>query len=464
MKGRDLLKRTPFRLAATFSIVIATVFVALFAVLYLGISARLENDIKDRVLETAAALAALDDQKKFNGLIEAVASESDSVRDSDFIFELVDNDGQFLAGNVRGVTPSASWLTLKRSDIFLTVARGELDDRFSAIWTTLSKGRLLVGSSNREVRQTQDYLMAVFGYGLLATGLIIAAVGFGLAVQAQNRIRVFAETLSAISHGHVSARVPMLGSGDDIDQVASQVNGTLEHLQGLIENVNQSSSDIAHDLKKPIGRLRQRLELLNSSPSTESEMREALNNAIQDIDSITETFDALLRITQIEAGARKSRFAAVDLNAVLENVHDVYAAVAEDAGDTLTLDAPPSESHIISGDADLLTQLFANLIENALNHCPAGTQIAIGLRNINDNSIIVSVSDSGPGIPEGERRNVFRRLYRLERARSSPGHGLGLSLVSAVADLHGARVTLSDNAPGLHVAIEFPALRPVKPY
>jgi signal transduction histidine kinase len=455
MKGRDLLKRTPFRLAATFSILVATTFVALFTVLFFGITARLEGDIRHRVQETVDALVALDGQKTFDDLVQVVAGESASVRDSDFIFELVDNKDRFLAGNVRGIAKSNRWLTLKRSDIFLTLERGEPDDEFFATWAQLAKGRLLVGISNRDVRQMQGFMLSVLGWGLLVMAGLIGAMAVFLAHQAQRRIRVFEKTLTAISQGQVGARVEVSGSGDDIDQVAVQVNRALGHLQKLIENVNQSSSDIAHDLKKPVGRLRQKLDEANRNALNVADFRAAIDSAIMELDSITETFDALLSITQLEAGARRSRFTKVDLRGILDDVLEIYAAVAEDAGDSLDIVERSLEPVYVNGDRELLTQLVANLVENSIRHSPAGTRIHMWLKWQNG-APAISVADNGPGIPAPERENVLRRLYRLERARSTPGSGLGLSLVAAIADLHEARLILADNASGLKVTVEFP--------
>ena len=179
------------------------------------------------------------------------------------------------------------------------------------------------------------------------------------------------------------------------------------------------------------------------------------NSALVDIDSITETFDALLRITQIEAGARRARFVHVDLNPLLGDVYDVYEVVAEDAGDKLGYAADVNGPAYVRGDPELLVQLFANLVENSIRHCPAPTEIKLRLCE-RDNAYVVEVTDNGPGIPERERENVFRRLYRLERARSTAGSGLGLSLVAAIVELHGARIALRDNAPGLCVEVCFP--------
>jgi signal transduction histidine kinase len=455
MTVRDLLKRTPFRLAATFSLFFITTVLVLFTVVYVGASARLVSDIRDRVQATLDSLAVLDDDKTFDDLVTVVAGESESVRDPDFIIELVDKNGNFLAGNVRGVRQSDHWMTLKRSDILSTMERGEPDDEFLAIWRPLSKGRLLVGSDNSEVKQMKLFLLKVLGFGLLATSGALVLCAIYLARQTQHRIDAFANPLARVSQGHTSARVPISGLQDDIDQVALQVNRMLGNLQRLIENVNQSSSDIAHDLKKPVGRLRQRLDDARRKAGNVEQFKGAIDAALLDIDSITETFDALLRITQIEAGARKARFVIVDLKTLLAEVQDVYDVVAEDAGDKLSFTAALSGPAHVRGDPELLVQLFANLVENSIRHCPAGTEISLAL-SAKDDAYVVEVADTGPGIPEPERENVFRRLYRLERARSTPGSGLGLSLVAAIVELHGAKITLHDNAPGLRVKVRFP--------
>jgi signal transduction histidine kinase len=454
---RDLLKRTPFRLAAAFSLFFITTVLALFTVVYLVASARLVSDIHDRVRTNVESLSVLDGERTFDDLVTAVAEESESVRDPDFIVELIDNDGKFLAGNVRGVPHASGWMTLKRSSLNFSIDRGEPNDEFLAIWKPLSKGSLLVGSDNSEVKQMKSFLLRLLAYGLLAISAAIALCAVYFARQTQQRIDAFANPLARVSQGHVSARVPISGLEDDVDQVATLVNGMLGNLQKLIENVNQSSSDIAHDLKKPLGRLRQRLDHARRKAKTQAEFQTAIDAALLDIDSITETFDALLRITQIEAGARKDKFVAVDLRGLLTDVRDVYDVVAEDAGNKLSFVTDVEHPAIVRGDPELLIQLFANLVENAIRHCPSGTEIGLRLHAL-PGFYRIDVTDTGHGIPPSERENVFRRLYRLERARSTDGSGLGLSLVSAIVDLHGAKIALSDNAPGLRVEVSFPAV------
>jgi signal transduction histidine kinase len=455
MITNDLLKRTPVRLAGAFTILFALTVVALVAVLYLTLGAELESNLHKRVEETSDTLQAIDAEQGFDALTVVVADEAKSVRDFDSLFLLRREDGSFAAGNVRNVRIFAGWGILDRAWLPMVADKGNPDDRFYAMWVPVSKGHLLVGNSDREIREVQRILLHGLGWGLAATILLDIGSATLLARRAQQKIDVFATTLSKVSHGEIGKRVPLTGTGDDLDNVASQINATLAHLQKLIENVNQASSDIAHDLKKPIGRLRQRLEAALRSSGDVEDFRARVEESLADLDSIVDTFEALLRITQIEAGARRARFSTVDLGSVLADVGDIYEPVAEEAGDRFESAVPVGVRAKVHGDRELLTQLFANLVENAIRHSPKGTRIGVALAQLADRHVAI-VWDTGPGIPAYERENVFRRLYRLERARSTPGSGLGLSLVAAIAELHGASIELVDNAPGLRIEVSFP--------
>jgi signal transduction histidine kinase len=217
-----------------------------------------------------------------------------------------------------------------------------------------------------------------------------------------------------------------------------------------MESLKRVSDDIAHDLRTPLSRLRHRLEATRAKlgPGGERDIEQS----ISELDSILETFSALLRIAQIESGARRAAFSNVNLGRILSTVSEAYAAVAEDQSQKLEVRIERDFS--IRGDRELLTQMLANLIENAIRHCPAGVQIGVSLGQ-DAGAPLLSITDTGPGIPESEHENVLRRFYRLETSRTTPGSGLGLALVKAVADLHGAAVELSDNRPGLRISIRF---------
>ncbi|RWF22639.1 HAMP domain-containing sensor histidine kinase, partial [Mesorhizobium sp.] len=267
-----------------------------------------------------------------------------------------------------------------------------------------------------------------------------------------------ASTMVDVSHGRLDARIPLIGSGDDIDAVSAQVNAALERLSALVDGMREVSANIAHDLKTPLNRLQMILESAADKTVSGEDVSAELTDARAESQQINSTFDALLRVAQIEAGARKARFVDLDVGPIVETIGDVYADVAEDDGKSLSTGVVPDTKWYIHGDRDLLMQMLANLVENALRHCPPGT--AIGLSVTRDGShVLIHVRDNGPGIPAEEREKVFRRLYRLDASRTTPGSGLGLSLAKAVADLHGAVITLEDCKPGLGVTVSFPAVK-----
>ena len=226
----------------------------------------------------------------------------------------------------------------------------------------------------------------------------------------------------------------------------------LERNELAMESVRQVSNDIAHDLRTPLTRLRQRLELAHRRARSVDEWRRAADGCISDMDAILETFGALLRIAQIESGMPTRRFTKVDLSELLRTVIEVYQPMAEEKDQPFTADIVSGLT--VWGDRELLAQMVANVIENAMKHSPAGA--SVGLTTIRSPSAIaVTVMDSGPGIPVADRGRVFRRFYRLESSRSTPGSGLGLSLVEAIAALHQLSIELTDNRPGLRVTLRF---------
>ena len=267
------------------------------------------------------------------------------------------------------------------------------------------------------------------------------------------RVDAVNRTARAIIDGDLSRRIPVVGSHDELGGLAEGLNRMLARIEELMESLRHVTSDIAHDLRTPLGRLRQRLEASRIKTSSTAEYEAAIDAAIADTDAILKTFEALLRIAQIEAGARRARFENTDLSAVAENVFEAFAAVAEDEGKRL--DARIESDISVNGDRELLTQMLANLTENALRHTPAGTVVEVRLERVNG-SARLTVSDTVPGIPAEDREQVFRRFYRLDASRSTPGSGLGLSLVAAVAKLHDATISLEDNAPGVRVVVVFP--------
>jgi signal transduction histidine kinase len=299
-----------------------------------------------------------------------------------------------------------------------------------------------VTAIERTVRNT--FLLAfVFALFLSITGGVVVSRRFLARVDRLTR------AAESIGRGNLSERVPVSGAGDDFDQLAMIINRMLGRIERLVEDVRQVSTSIAHDLRTPLGKLRQKLEALQELQAS-STSQALCEEALSMLDETLETFSALLRIAEMESGSFSAAFTPVDLSALLPHLVELYRPVAEEQSQELTAEIAPFLR--VKGDKSLLTQLFANLIENALRHTGAGTHIHVTARQ--EKSVIVAqVCDNGPGIPTSERELITKPFYRLDRSRHTRGSGLGLSLAAAIAALHEASLRLEDNAPGLRISV-----------
>lgn len=445
-----LLRSTPFRLALTFAFLFVLAFVLSGAIVYQMMSADLAERLDDTIKETYAVVAATYAENDLKELVETVGSHSLRSLKKEQLFSLTDATGNRLAGNftAAGLPDGFSMFDTEMPGV-------PPGAEYRAYSGPVGGNTLTVAFSLSETEELERIVLMSFGWGtLIITGLAVAG-GALLASRVQRRLDGIAATMVDVSHGRLDTRIPLTGKRDDIDIVSSQVNAALDRLSALVEGMKQVSANIAHDLKTPLNRLQMILDTASeknlSGQKIAAELAEAHAESLQ----INETFDALLRIAQIEAGARRARFTDVDLGEVLQTIAEIYADVAEDDGKSLSLAQPPETTDRIHGDRELLTQMFANLVENALRHCPSGTTIKLSAARQGER-VVAGVADNGPGIPADEHEKVFQRLYRLDHSRSTPGSGLGLSLVRAIADLHGASITLEDCRPGLAVAVNFP--------
>ncbi|MBX9701442.1 MAG: HAMP domain-containing histidine kinase, partial [Acetobacteraceae bacterium] len=282
-------------------------------------------------------------------------------------------------------------------------------------------------------------------------------VGRGVA----RRAAAMGAALEGVQEGDLGRRLPVTGGSDEFDRLAARINATLDRLQAAMATLRQVTDDIAHDLRTPLSRLRQRLEGAARGVGPADAWRAEAETAIAECDAILDLFAALLRIAQVESGAGlRAGFAPFDLSALLESVAEAYAPAAEERGQALAADIPPGIG--ATGDRTLVAQMLANLVENAVRHGRAGGRVGLALRPpaAAGAGAMVVIQDDGPGIPAAERDRVFRRFVRLDAARATPGSGLGLALVRAVAELHGAEVALEDAGPGLRAVLRFPAAAP----
>jgi signal transduction histidine kinase len=320
--------------------------------------------------------------------------------------------------------------------------------------TLADRQYLMVGVDALPRREMQKLILRVFGWSSAITLVLAFAGGALMSGGLLRRIETISRTARDIMAGDFSRRIPVRGTGDEFDHLVRSLNAMLERNEAAMESVRQVSNDIAHDLRTPLTRLRQRLDLAQRRARSVEEWRRAAEGCISDMDAILETFGGLLRIAQIESGMPTRRFTKVDLSELLRTVIEVYQPMAEEKEQPFTADI--ASGLTVWGDRELLTQMIANVIENAMKHSPTGASINL-VTSESPGTIAVAVSDSGPGIPAEERARVFRRFYRLERSRSTPGSGLGLSLVEAIAALHQIGIELTDSGPGLRVTLRFHA-------
>ncbi len=316
--------------------------------------------------------------------------------------------------------------------------------------------RVFVVAENNDNDQEilQIVLKSFLLNGLIAL-ILTALLVIYLANRSHRQIRRIEHVLEHAAQGDLKQRIGPTDKSNDLAHVSAQIDTMLSRLETSMSAMTDISANIAHELKTPISRLRHDLNTALDQTEQRKNAEAALNDAYEESSHITETFDALLRIAQIEGGARRANFAELDLIALIGNVVDIYGEVAEDADMTLALDTPPIQPILINGDKELLVQMLANLIENAIRYCSKGTMVSIACI-ADQEQVKLSVSDNGPGIPLAERESVFQRLYRGDKSRTDKrGTGLGLSLVKAIVELHGAEIELLDNEPGVRIEMVF---------
>jgi signal transduction histidine kinase len=429
------------RVAALFLVLFLCAMVAAFAATYWIVRAEMLSRMRADLVSYADAIAAhLPAQPPAAALFDPSGRR---------IAALFEPDGSLVVGKA-GLSAFTGWRQIPATDIGFTEAGDETSDLVLEYGRRAGDRILVVGQGMRDLEDAEEVLLDGFVWSLAIVVLVGIVGATVIAWRVDRRLGRTEEALTAYASGEMSRRLPLSGSGDELDRTAVAVNAVLDRLAAMIETTRQVTTDAAHDLKTPMTRLRYRLaEAEGASPG---EVKAVLGAAARDAEQIVATFDALLRIAQIEAGARRARFDRVDLSDVLETVADAYGPDAEQAGQHLeTVIAPRL---FVTGDRDLLIQAFANLLENAIRHAGKGAAVAVEAMGRNS-TVEAVVSDTGPGVPAADRERVLRRFVRLEASRSTPGTGLGLTLVKAIADLHKAQIALGDNAPGLRVTITF---------
>ena len=440
-----------FRLALLFVVIFAAGAMALVAAVNVAVSRYASQTTTTALIDESTLLRG--EARGRDALGQLILRRERIVHAHQFLYLLVDPLGRVVAGDLPTAASKVGWGEVAVPEPAEPNEPSDGENTVRTFGVQLADGsRLVVGRNTSELDELSDWLRLVSIWS--GVGITVLAISGGLLIAwvFLRRLDRVNRSLQDIMDGRLEERVPAIGMGDEFDRLTGNLNLMLDRNQSLMEGLRQVSTDIAHDLRTPLSRLRQHLDAMREITQP-ADLEGAIDDALAQVDEVLTTFHALLRIGQIEGGAGRTRFEPVDLSAVMERIRLAYETTAEDGGKTL--DAKIAPNVLVYGDPQLLTQLFANLVENALRHAGEKAHISMSLAQVGE-AVGAVVADDGPGVPPNERSRVLGRFYRLDASRSTPGSGLGLALVAAIADLHHARLTLSDNGPGLAVEVRLP--------
>ena len=451
---KKLLRSSPFRLAVAYASLFAGSALLLLSFVYWSTAGYMLRQA-DETIE--AEIAGLAERYRTGGLVGLTTLiEERLVRQQptgSSLYLVADAAYRPRVGNLSAwpqvEVDSDGWLNFR-----LGQPEGEETHWARARQFRLDRGYfLLAGRDMYELESIRVTVVQTIAWGSALT-IVLALVGGVLVGRGRiRRVSVINRAISDVVAGDLTRRIPTDATGDDIEQLTNNLNRMLAELEEQVDAVQRVSDNIAHDLRTPLARLRTRLELLRESETGLGESRyELAERAVVEADGLLATFNALLRIARIEAGRRRQEFSRVDITRLIHDVAELYGPLLDEAG--LRLDTQPESGLTVVGDRDLLFQAVANLIDNVLKHVPSGGSVTVTSR-CSPSGVDIVVADNGPGVPVDERIRVLERFYRLDASRTKPGAGLGLSLVAAVAKLHEATLSLSENHPGLQVALCF---------
>ncbi len=466
-----LVRSTAFRLTLVYLVVFALFAAALLA--YFALNT--DRLITEQITETVdAEITGLTEQYTIGGLRQLNMTIQDrSIRPGSSLYMLTSPTGQWLAGNVSSLAPGVLEKNGWSETPYRRLDEQEMAEHRALVRVLQLTGgfRLLVGRDLEERERMWRIILDAARWSVALVVVLGLAGGFFVTRRVLKRFDAVTETTQRIMAGDLSGRLPVTGIGDELDRLAINLNVMLERIEALMRGLKEVSDNIAHDLKTPLTRLRNRCEAALRTAKSETEYRAALHGMIEESDGLIRTFDALLMIARAELGQARDNMTEFDAAEIVSGVGELYEPLAEEKGLSLTIDAPQAAP--IKGNRELLSQALANLIDNAIKYArpaqigeaatqkaeaaaqmpPAGIVLAVRREG---ERVLLSVADRGPGIAEADRNRAVERFVRLDQSASEQGSGLGLSLAAAVARLHGGELTLEDNAPGLKVVVSLP--------
>ena len=467
-----LFRTTTFKL----TLVYLTVF-ALFAAFLLGYFAlNTRRLIDEQITDTVnAEITGLSEQYRQGGIRRLVlVIDARARRPGSSLYLVTTFNGEALAGNVTALqpgildTPGWTETIYRRLDEPDTSNQKHVEHRALVRVFQLPGGfRLLVGRDLEERERLYHIVLAAGRWSVAIVIVLGLAGGLFVTRRVLRRVDAMTETTRTIMEGDLGGRLPVAGTGDEIDRLAENLNQMLERIESLMRGLKEVSDNIAHDLKTPLTRLRNRAEQALRAATSDTEYRAVLEATIDESDALISTFNALLMIARAESGQARDGMIDFDAAEIAHDIGELYEPLAEEKGIELKVDADRVAP--VKGNRELVSQALANLVDNAIKYAEpvasaedgAPAEIVLAARDAGDR-VLLTVADHGPGIPEADRGRAVERFVRLEQSRSQPGSGLGLSLAAAVARLHGGELTLEDNNPGLKCVIALPRGGPVQ--
>ncbi len=436
--------------------IFGTVVCALFGYVYWSTASYVRTRSDHSIAAEQAILNRAYDRAGRDGLIEAIARRIADGRLEGGLYLLADRSLVPLAGNLAGwpaaLRGTEGWGYFNAPEWKPGAVERPL---LRAAYETLPDGyHLLVGKDIDDLNDFAQRIETALALSVLFTFTLGGVASVFVTRRTVGRIEAINATSQAIMQSGLGQRIPRQGTRDEWDQLAENLNLMLDRIEGLMGEVKQVTDNVAHDLRTPLARMRGRLEKAYATPRDSKNDQALIADTMADLDSVLRMFASLTRISQIEVNDRMAAFRTVNLAHIAREVAELFDAAAEEKGSRLSVAA--DQPVLVTGDRDLLFDAVANLIDNAIKHGRDGGKVTVEVAQ-DGGSATISIADDGPGIPVNESQQVFKRFYRLERSRCTPGNGLGLSLVAAVARLHGARIEMADNAPGLRFRLLFSA-------
>lgn len=442
------IRSTPLRLTIMLMAIFVMSSAASFTAAYLVIKSSFDTALADEIDLKFATYQTIENQ---SDLLERLLLDNRSANPELLILQYHPDEGAPIA-NVTRIPPSDGFSVV--SEAAIDHSDQSIADSYLARSARVGQGRLTIAQTREQIVNMGEIMLSVVMIGLLPAFFAASVFGVFVAGRAKAKIGDIQKTLAAFTGGDMSARVPTGKESNDLSDIGHAVNKMAASQDALMVSMRQISTDIAHDLKTPIQRVAVLVDQIVERTNLSDEQARLLHQASAEVDRIDKTFQALLQLAQIEGGAVRDRFASTDLKQITTDMVEFLDAEVEDQGYVIGQQLLGAGPFTINGDRHLLSQVVANLIQNALRHTPKGSRIDVALTTTNSH-VILSVADNGPGIPKGETDKVLRRLYRMEKSRTTQGNGLGLSLVAAICALHDAKLELLDNTPGLRVKITF---------